>query len=412
MDRRRGPVSRYFASRPLLVNLLLMAALGFYIPLELLFRVGFGTYSFGVSLAFFVLQVVSIAAVWWRNRFPLGVFGVVTACDILAVLLPVAAAAEPGAGGTFASFAAMYAVAKWRSHRTAWICAAVLMMIFAVYVGLITGIKGGFWASLLSLLVGMPLAFSSYLVVIMLGFRARRDRLHQWDVRAWAAAQSATAQLEERARIAREMHDVVAHSLTVMIALADGARATARKNPERGSEIMAEVSSTGRAALADMRRVLGVLKSDAEAAPLAPPPAMDALHELIAGFRTAGVPVTLVQDGERWPEDPAFQQTVYRIVQESLTNVLRYARSAGTVTVELHTGPDGSRIRVSDNALSAPPDESRRPAFQGTGNGLAGLATRVKAFGGTFRAGPQQPTGWLVEAAFPPLVTPAPRSFR
>ena len=133
----------------------------------------------------------------------------------------------------------------------------------------------------------------------------------------------------ERNRIAREMHDVVAHSLTVMVTLSDGAAVVVHKDPERAAGVLAELSRTGRTALADMRRVLGVLRDDAAAghAPREPLAAGGNLAKLLEGFRTAGLPVHYTHTGPSLPGDAAFQLTVYRIVQESLTNVLRYGRA-------------------------------------------------------------------------------------
>jgi signal transduction histidine kinase len=418
MDRRRGPVSRYFTARPRLVSILLTAGLGLSFLFQIVVMGHHPVDYLWQNGAIVALQGLGIAAIWWRDRYPLGVFIAVFAADLLTGLINLSVPDGSTLGGTMTSLVTIYAVAKWYPHRTTWICAALLMAFAGM---LLMGLSSQQSDFLILLLLGLTLTFSMYLVVIMFGFRARRELLHQRDVRAWAQAQSSAAQLEERARIAREMHDVVAHSLTVMITLADGARVTTRKNPERGMEIMADVAATGRAALADMRRVLGVLKGEGsdDAAPLAPMPSMDAIPRLIEGFKSAGLPVMLVQAGERWPEDSALQQTVYRIVQESLTNVLRYGRSASRVTVELRAGPEGFRVAVSDNGLGASSTPvsgsgTHGTGFQGSGNGLTGLATRVGAFGGRFAAGPIEPNGWRVEALFPPPAasTPDPRTTR
>ena len=168
------------------------------------------------------------------------------------------------------------------------------------------------------------------------------------------------------------MHDVVAHSLTVMISLSDGAAVVVRKNPDRAGEVLGELSRTGRTALADMRRVLGVLRDDA-------PPARRRgaagvrrqPGEAAGGFRTAGLPLHYSHTGPALPDDAAFQLTVYRIVQESLTNVLRYGRSLSRVDVGIVRDGSTVTIDVLDDGRGTGTD--RRAVRQpGTGTGPCG----------------------------------------
>ena len=179
------------------------------------------------------------------------------------------------------------------------------------------------------------------------------------------------ASVTERNRIAREMHDIVAHSLTVMIALSDGAAVVVKRNPDAGGGGPGELSRTGRTALADMRRVLGVLRDDAgpAQAPREPLAAGDSLGKLLEGFRAAGLPLHYTLTGPSLPDDAAFRLTVYRIVQESLTNVLRYGRpwagwmwplirDGATVTIDV---VDDGRGSVDSGGSAAAP-ASRDPA--------------------------------------------------
>src|SRR5690606_7277798 len=227
--------------------------------------------------------------------------------------------------------------------------------------------------------------------------RALVDRANRVLLERDQREQLATA--AERARIAREMHDVVAHSVSVMVALADGAFASLDKQPERSRVALEELSRTGRDALTEMRSILGVLRTESTAdgvpfegaAPLAP--TTGDLDELLARFRAAGLPVERVESGAPLPEHPRLTMTIYRVIQESLTNVLRYAPGAAAVRVEIAHADDVVSVTVSNDAGSG----SIQP---GSGHGLIGLRERVGAFGGTVTAGPTA-TGWRVHATIP-----------
>jgi signal transduction histidine kinase len=214
-------------------------------------------------------------------------------------------------------------------------------------------------------------------------------------VARWAAEHARLASASERTRIARDMHDVVAHSLSVMIALSDGAAVVVRKDPGRAGEVLDQLSATGRTALADMRRVLGVLREDnGSAAPLEPVQGAAQLAGLVEGFRTAGLPLRLTVTGPELPEDANFRLTVYRIIQESLTNALRYAR--GMSRVEAAVTREGGRIqvRVADDGRGTVPAKSL-----GAGQGIAGMRERAALYNGTVDSGPgPHGEGWIVEA--------------
>jgi signal transduction histidine kinase len=192
------------------------------------------------------------------------------------------------------------------------------------------------------------------------------------------------------------MHDVVAHHLTVMVALSDGAIAATANSPQRGIEVMRTVSATGRRALADTRRMLGVLRqstSDDQQELLQPVPDLAELDVLIERVRAAGLPTSFEVNGPA-PEVPAgVQLTVYRLVQEALTNTLKHGGSDAHASVRLQYLPGELRVDVVDDGAGV-----AVPSAVGVGAGLTGMQERVHAFGGDLSAGPGRPSGWHVSA--------------
>ncbi|MHC6223128.1 sensor histidine kinase [Arthrobacter sp. MMS24-S77] len=240
-----------------------------------------------------------------------------------------------------------------------------------------------------------------------LGGIVRQRRLYEEQVTVWAERTAELGAATERNRIARETHDVVAHSLTVMVTLADAAGIGVRKNPGRAEELIAELSRTGRSALSDMRSVLTVLRDNEPSGlairePLITP---DSIEKLLTGFRATGLPLEYKHTGAALPNDPAFRLTVYRIIQESLTNVLRYARLPGHVNVRINRDGTTVIIDVTDDGKGTDADISvpshPRPAdrsITGTGRGIAGMKERARIYNGTMSAGPMDGGGWRVHA--------------
>jgi signal transduction histidine kinase len=209
-----------------------------------------------------------------------------------------------------------------------------------------------------------------------------------------AAAREAV--LEERRRIARELHDVVAHHISVMGVLATGARRTLGRDPAAADEALSTIEATGRATLREMRRLLDVLRRDDETdASLQPQPGVAGLEALIAQVREAGLTVHLTVLGEPRPLDPGIDLTIFRIVQEGLTNALK------------HAGPASAEVRVEfrhDRLLLDVEDDGRgqRTEANGhTGHGLVGMRERVSLYGGTLRTGPRRGGGYSVAASIP-----------
>lgn len=330
------------------------------------------------------LVVATTAALLARRRAPLVVLASVTVLALVAVAL-----AATGDGFDFAIACAVYSVAANRPARHAWTGVLTSTTVVSAAIILHAGV-GNTTQELSSL-------YFLVLVALATGMntRSRRGHVAQLVERANALAreteqraQLATA--EERARIAREMHDVVAHSLSVMIALADGAGAAIDRSPTSAHAAVDRVAETGRAALADMRRVLGVL-SDSDAT-FSPPPGGTDLDRLVQSYRAAGLPVTLTVSGASLPADVGLQLSVYRIVQESLTNALRHSSGAGPATVELARERGGVRIVVA-SPLAAPATRQTRPG----GRGIIGMRERAAIYGGSVDAGPSA-ASWRVRA--------------
>ncbi|ATG54447.1 two-component sensor histidine kinase [Brachybacterium ginsengisoli] len=209
---------------------------------------------------------------------------------------------------------------------------------------------------------------------------------------------TALAVSEERSRIAREMHDVVAHSLSVIIAQADGGRFVASQKPEKAAEVLGTIGETGRAALADMRSLLGVLRQEDETS-YGPQPGPEMLPDLIDRVRSAGLETELQIEGALSDLPQAMGMSVFRLVQESLTNVLKHAGPGASASVRIRRTPQELTIEVLDDGQGVDPDSD------GLGHGLTGMRERMSVFGGTLRAEPLPSRGYRVRAVVP-LATP------
>ncbi|MET8993878.1 sensor histidine kinase [Amycolatopsis sp. Hca4] len=226
-------------------------------------------------------------------------------------------------------------------------------------------------------------------------------RLHLLETERDQATRIAVA--EERGRIARELHDVVAHAVSVMVVQADGASYAIQSNPELAQRALQTISETGRGALGELRRLLDVLRSDdADGEPRVPQPDAHALAELADRMRTAGVPVDL-ELGELGDLPAGVSLGIYRIVQESLTNTLKHAGRGATASVRVHRTGDLVEVLVSDDGAGAGQlvaAGGRNPRLPG-GNGLIGMRERAHVYGGTLDVGPAAGGGWQVRAALP-----------
>jgi signal transduction histidine kinase len=202
------------------------------------------------------------------------------------------------------------------------------------------------------------------------------------------------AAMEERARIARELHDVVAHHVSMIAVQAEAARLTTPDLPQEGRQRFGDIAQSARDALGEMRRLLGVLREDARGGgERRPQPGLDRLQELIDDARATGTPVRLTLRGPVRPLAPSVDLTAYRIVQEALTNARRHAPGAN-VEVSLRYGIDALQLSVRDDGQGSPPEWSE-------GNGLIGMRERATMVGGTLRTGPGERGDFLVKAELP-----------
>jgi signal transduction histidine kinase len=250
--------------------------------------------------------------------------------------------------------------------------------------------------------------------VLGVNLRTRRAYLASLEDRAQRAEherdqQSKIAAAGERARIAREMHDIVAHNLSVMIALADGAAFAARTGSPQAESAARQVSETGRQALAEMHRLLGVLREDTGTdVSRAPQPGIEQLDDLVAQVRAAGLATSLTVSGQPFPLPSTAQLAIYRVVQEALTNVLKHADTPTGVRVLLHYDRPTVRLEIVDDGRP-PAAAAGEPS---AGHGLAGMRERAAMFGGEVSAGPAPGGGWQVavrlvlESAQVPVVVP------
>jgi len=208
--------------------------------------------------------------------------------------------------------------------------------------------------------------------------------------------QARLAATAERTRIARELHDIVAHSLTVVVTLAEAATATVESDPRAAEVTMGQVATTGRAALTEMRRLLGVLRTDSDdpAVDFGPAPGLAGVDDLVAGARAAGLPVRLTVGGRPRALTGAMDATAHRIVQESLTNVLKHAVQPSGVEVLVRWSEEDLLLQITDDGRSGA--SSGAP-----GHGLTGMRERLALFGGELSAGPGATGGWRVRATLP-----------
>nr|WP_203732990.1 sensor histidine kinase [Streptomyces sp. SID12501] len=352
-----------------------------------LFRLAFTQLPLAGTLAF---QAGLVLPLLWRRHKPMAAFGVIAAVFVLQWSLGAALRAD------VALFVALYSLAlHGRLRQLPWACAATAgaMALVAVRVSSAVSV----WDALFFLLSTATAALALGLMVRirraqLAGLRERAARL---EVERDQRSRLATA--TERTRVAREMHDIVGHNLSVIITLADAGSYATDIAPERGKEALQLIGDTGRQALGELRRVLGVLREAAggptSGPELSPQPGIADLEALCANVRAAGLEVVYRTSGEVDALDGGVQLTVYRIVQEALTNTLKHADTDTQVRLAIVEKDTRLTIRVQDTGPatpSGPPNEE--------GHGLVGMRERAALYGGTVHAGPAAGGGWSVEA--------------
>jgi signal transduction histidine kinase len=334
------------------------------------------------------LMVVGGASLAWRRVYPIlvgltiGAVGVVQA----ALGMSLHTAVAPVIGILLAS----WSIGAYEERRRAVLGLALLVCSVWLSVG-IDVLRGTDhytgtdipWIGMLILLPGV--------LGIAFGARTRSLRL--------AEARAQQLELErreviaaERSRIARELHDVIAHAVSVMTVQAGAAEEMLKLDPARAVEPVRAVQETGRRALVEMKRLVGVLREDDEEIGLAPQPGLADIERLVEQVRGAGLRVELHIEGERRPVPIGVDLSAYRVVQEALTNALKHARNASAVVT----------IRYGESDLAVEVTDDGRPGVDSAGgHGLIGMRERVGIFGGTFSAGPSESGGFAVRALLP-----------
>lgn len=335
-----------------------------------------------LSVVLVGLMTVPIA---WRRVNPVLVWGLVAASTVLYEAMGFPSAQSVGVG------VALYTVAVRCDRRTALrvlvVTAALVVLVFAT----------ARWAVTVDTVISNLVLFGgAWLVGDSL--RTRRRYVAGLEERARLAeaeqkAEAERAAARERARIARELHDVVAHSMSVMVVQAGAARRTLRQDADQATEALQSVEATGREAMTEMRRLLGVLRTD-EDTTLAPQPSLRMVGDLVHECAEAGLPVEVEVTGDERDLPPGVDLSVYRIVQEALTNTLKHAGPA-RATVHLRYDPDHLHVRVVDDGRGAAANDD------GQGHGLVGMRERVELFGGDLRTGPRRGGGYEVRARLP-----------
>jgi signal transduction histidine kinase len=340
-----------------------------------------------------VLVLVQGGAMVWRRRHPLAALGIAFAASI-----GIWVADYQELASSLALVIGMYSVAAWAPRRAARI-AGVLAGV-ALLIVLLSGMFFGDVEQLtLDVFVGNFVIFGTA-YVLGENVRNRRERLVELEERAIAAEtareqEARRAVAAERTRIARELHDVVAHSVSVMVVQAGAARRVLGRDPEAATESLCSIEEIGRQSLTEMRRLLGVLRrEDDQSFGRAPQPSVAGVDALVASTREAGLDVELVVEGEPRPLPPGVDLSAYRIVQEALTNTLK------------HAGPAKARVRIryGDGDLQLEVTDDGRGVLRtdGTGgHGLVGMRERVSLYGGELTTGNRPGGGYVVRARLP-----------
>jgi signal transduction histidine kinase len=321
----------------------------------------------------------------WRRRAPLAVLAVAIATTVVANAAVVLDAATTPA---VALVVAAYSVgAHTHGLRAAIGVAGVTALIAA-------NAAAQFSAGDL-LFIAMILG-GAWLAGRAIRYRRERERVLERltvDLEREREEKARAAVAEERVRIARELHDVVAHAISVIVLQARGGRRSLATDPQETREALDTIEATGSAALAEMRRLLGILRRDDEEIALAPQPSLRHLDALAAQVREAGLPVELSIQGEPVELSPGVDLSAYRIVQEALTNVLKHAGPAIARVVVRYADHD-LELEIADTGVGAGPDDGGR-------HGLVGMRERVSLYGGKVEAGPRDGGGFAIRARLP-----------
>jgi len=341
------------------------------------------------AIALLVVQTVALTV---RRRWPMAVYSVVGIGTIAYAWL-----GYPQSVGGFGVLIAIYTVAAHVPLREAIVAAGIYVVGMALsLIGFSRDSGTSFDVVFADFLVNLLALILAWTVGVTI--RTRRAYVAALEARAELLERerednARLAVALERGRIAREMHDVVAHNVSVVVVQAAAAERMVETDPERARQAMRDVAATGRQALTEMRRLLGVLR-DGASDDLGPQPGVAELRALAGTVEDAGMQVELSVQGEERPLPASAALSVYRIVQEALTNSLRHAGPA-RARVILRYLPDALEVQVSDNGVGG------MPADEHGGHGLIGMRERVALFGGELTAGPRPEGGYAVVARIP-----------
>jgi len=334
----------------------------------------------GHRLEFALVAPLITAPIAVRRRYP----------TLVGIAAPVLGAVQYAIGRDpqilsepVAIFSALYALAVWTSPRR---FAAGLALVVATDLATSAAPKANVHSA-------VPFAVVTAVVMLLIrrviGDRERRARIaeRERDVAAREAV------VEERARIARELHDVIAHHVSMIVLQAGAERSVLDAANGSTREVLETIEQVGRGALTETRRLLGMLRSDTDE-PLTPQPGLDDVPTLVTQLRAVGLPVELHVDGERRELPVAIELSAYRIVQEALTNALKHAGDART-TVHVRYGPNSLELEIADDGAG------NAARVSGGGHGLIGMRERVALYGGRFEARPDPQGGFVVRVRLP-----------
>jgi signal transduction histidine kinase len=325
----------------------------------------------------YALLVLGSAPLALRRRWPIAVLATVGACSIAL------SSVDHAFDLTFAVVIASYTAAA-HVDRDRFVRLTVPISLVAAAASLVLAYAGTNWVEVLigaTFSVGLPMLFGR------IGYNRRRRIAVERD----RAAHDAVA--EERSRIARELHDVVAHAMSVMVVQAGAARSVLDHDREAARTAIGRIETTGRDGMIEMRRLIAILKDDGADAALAPQPSLAQLDGLVDTVREAGVPVEVVVEGTPRSLPSGLDLIAYRVVQEALTNVIKHAGRA-SARVGLGWHDDGLDIEVADDGRGG-------PVADGPGHGLIGMRERVALYGGSLETAPRPGGGFLLRVRLP-----------
>jgi len=380
----------WISAHPLVADTLLAGVVSAF---ELVVVLGSPTTFAGIeyrepTLFAILLLLCSTVPVAWRRTAPMTVL-VVTVVTGVAYEAMGFVSAPAGLGG----LVALYTVVAYCDRRRSFYAAGITVLGIAVL------LSTARWAV-------DPTSMALNVVIFSTAWlfgdnvRTRRQRLAALEERAERAEQTRTAEAQravavERTHIARELHDVVAHSVSVMIVQAGAARRVIDKDPARAVTALNAIEATGREAMNEMRRMLTVLREDGESVGARPQPSMTGLSDLVEECRSAGLTTELTVTGDERELPPGVALTAYRIVQEALTNSLKHAGPGAAAVVHVHYNAYEVEVEVTDDGRGASTQDA------GTGHGLIGMQERVDMCGGDLSAGARLGGGFEVRATLP-----------